>query len=333
MLHGALFSRSAERMSSIRNPQGRSVLVVAGPTASGKSALALCLAEALDGVVINADSMQVYRELRVLTARPSAADEARVPHRLYGVLPGAERGSVAWWRDAAHAEIDRAFALGKVPILCGGTGLYLRAMIDGIADIPTVPTEIFDVAKARHAELGGDGFRQELSQLDPVTAERLQPGDTQRLIRAWSVATATGKPLSAYQEEGGVARPDLNFRTLLVDPPRAVQVDAINRRFAEMVEQGGLAEVEALISLGLPPDLPVMKALGVPQLSEFLAETTSREAAVERACIATRQYAKRQRTWFRHQFLSNFRIQEKFSESDFSKIFPEIRNGVLTPGN
>ena len=320
-------------MSSARNAQLSSVLVVAGPTASGKSALALCLAEALGGVVINADSMQVYRDLRILTARPSEQDEARVPHRLYGVLPGSERGSVAWWRDTALAEIDRTLAAGQVPILCGGTGLYLRAMIDGIADIPDVPVEIFDAAKARHAALGGAGFLRELMDLDPITAGRLDPGDSQRLIRAWSVVKATGRPLSAYQNDAVSGRPDLSFRTILVDPPRAVQVDAINRRFAEMVEHGGLAEAEALKNLGLSPDLPVMKALGVPQLLEFFAGNMPRDVAVERACVATRQYAKRQRTWFRHQFLSNLRTTEKFSESDFSKIFPEIRNHVLTPAD
>ncbi|MCR9176455.1 MAG: tRNA (adenosine(37)-N6)-dimethylallyltransferase MiaA [Alphaproteobacteria bacterium] len=332
-MHAALFSRSAERMSSARNAQLSSVLVVAGPTASGKSSLALCLAEALGGVVINADSMQVYRELRVLTARPSEEDEARVPHRLYGVLPGSQRGSVAWWRDAALEEIDRALAAGQMPVLCGGTGLYLRAMIEGIADIPDVPAEIFDAARARHALLGGEHFRRELMDRDPRTANRLEPGDSQRLIRAWSVVEATGRPLSAFQEEVVSGRPDLSFRTILIDPSRDVQVDAINRRFAEMVEQGGLAEVAALRDLGLAPDLPVMKALGVPQLLDFLSGTLSLEVAVERACIATRQYAKRQRTWFRHQFLSNFRMPGKFSESDFSKMFPEIRKRVLTPAD
>jgi tRNA dimethylallyltransferase len=291
------------------------------------------LAEALDGVVINADSMQLYRELRVLTARPSEEDEARIPHRLYGVLPGSQRGSVAWWRDAALLEIDRAHAAGRVPVLCGGTGLYLRALTDGIAEIPPVSGEVLDAAKALHAKLGGEAFRQALADIDPATAERVPPGDTQRLIRAWSVSKSTGRPLSAYQAEGAAARPDLVFRTILVDPPRPVQVDAINRRFAAMVEQGGLAEVRALAALGLAPDLPVMKALGVPQLIDFINGALSREDALERACIATRQYAKRQRTWFRHQFLSNFRIQEKFSESHFSKIFPEIRNSVLTPEN
>ena len=224
-------------------------------------------------------------------------------------------------------------AAGQLPILCGGTGLYLRAMIEGIADIPDVPIEIFEAGKARHSALGGEGFRRELMDLDPVTAVRLQPGDTQRLIRAWSVANATGRPLSAYQNDAVSARSDLLFRTILVDPPRAVQVDAINRRFAEMVEQGGLAEVAALKDLGLSAHLPVMKALGVPQLLGFLAGTMLKEVAVERACIATRQYAKRQRTWFRHQFLSNLRIMEKFSESEFSKMFPEIRNRVLTPAD
>jgi tRNA dimethylallyltransferase len=319
-------------MSRSHDAQQQSVLVVAGPTASGKSALAVCLAEALGGVVINADSMQIYRELRILTARPSEADELRVPHRLYGVISAAERASVAWWRDRALAEIARAGEAGLVPILCGGTGLYLRALMQGLAEIPDVPVAVFEAARARHAELGGAAFRDELALVDPVTAARLESGDSQRLIRAWSVARATGRPLSAYQE-APVGPPDhLDFRTILIDPPRAEQVEAINRRFRAMMAEGALEEVAALGALGLPENLPAMKALGVPELLEATRGNLPLEAAVERATIATRQYAKRQRTWFRHQFLSEFRMEWKFSESEFGKMFPEIRDRVLTRG-
>lgn len=322
-------------MSRSYDARQQSVLVVAGPTASGKSALALCLAEALGGVVINADSMQIYRELRILTARPSEADEARVPHRLYGVISAAERASVAWWRDRALAEIAEAAEAGLVPILCGGTGMYLRALMQGLADIPPVPETVFEAARALHAELGGAAFRDELAKVDPITAERLEPGDSQRLIRAWSVARATGRPLSDYHAGGAAGAPrqppeHLEFRSILIDPPRAEQVEAINKRFRAMVEQGALEEVAALGALGLAEDLPAMKALGVPHLLEATRGNLSLDAVIEAATIATRQYAKRQRTWFRHQFLSDFQIDWKFSESEFAKIFPEIRNRVLT---
>jgi len=306
------------------------VIVVAGPTASGKSALAIRLAEALDGVVINADSMQVYADLRVITARPGPEDEARVPHRLYGILSAAEKGSAAWWRDRALAEIRATLSAGKMPILCGGTGLYIRALTEGIAEIPAVPATVQAAAKARHAEIGGAAFREELRALDPVTAERLHPGDTQRLQRAWSVARATGRPFSAYQAEAAEPAGDLDFRIVLVDPPREAQIDAIDRRFEQMVAVGGLEEVRALASQGLDPDLPAMKALGVPHLIDYIQGKQSLEAAVENAKIATRQYAKRQRTWFRHQIVPEIRIERQFSESTFAENFPEIRKVVLT---
>lgn len=308
------------------------VLVVAGPTASGKSALALQLAETLGGVVVNADSMQLYADLRVLTDRPSAADEARVPHRLYGVLDAAERGSAAWWRDAALAEIAAAGAAGRPAILCGGTGLYLRALLDGIADIPPVPPAIAAEAAARHAALGGERFRDELRGLDPAAAERLSPGDGQRLQRAWAVARATGRPLSAWQADAVPPPAGLAFRRVLLFPPRPVSAAAIERRFRAMITAGALDEVRRLAARRLDPGLPAMKALGVPQLAACLQGGASLDEAVAASVAATRQYAKRQRTWFRHQFASDLRIDAQFSESGFEEIFPKVRELVLTPG-
>lgn len=308
------------------------VLVLAGPTASGKSALALRLAERLGGVVINADSMQVYADLRVLTDRPSAADEARMPHRLYGVLDAAERGSAAWWRAAALAEIAAAGRAGRVAILCGGTGLYLRALLDGIAEIPPVPPAVLAEAAARHAALGGEGFRDELRRLDPATAERLFPGDGQRLQRAWAVVRATGRPLSAWQADAVPPPAGLAFRRVLLFPPRPVSAEAIERRFRAMIASGALEEVRQLVVRRLDPSLPVMKALGVPQLAAILEGRSSLDEAVAASVVATRRYAKRQRTWFRHQFASDLRIDAQFSESSFEEIFPKVRELVLTPG-
>lgn len=311
-------------------PDTRPVLIVAGPTASGKSALALRLAEALDGVVINADSMQVYRDLRILTDRPSAAVERRVPHRLYGVVDGAERGSVAWWRAAALAEIAAVSNEGKLAILCGGTGLYLRALLHGIADIPAVPDAVVAEAAARHRTLGGEAFRAELRALDPPTAERLSPGDGQRLQRAWAVATATGRPLSDWHADAARPSEGLAFRSVLLFPPRPVSAEAVEQRFRAMIDTGAIDEVRQLAARRLDPSLPIMKALGVLPINRFLDGETTLDEAVRASVVATRQYAKRQRTWFRHQFRSDCTIEAKFSESDFQKNFPKIRELVLT---
>lgn len=307
------------------------VLVVAGPTASGKSALALRVAEAAGGVVINADSMQVYRDLRILSDRPDPAAEARAPHRLYGVLDAAERGSAAWWRRAAIDEIAAAQSREQLPILCGGTGLYLRALLDGIADIPAVPEAIVREAAARYAEIGGAAFRSELALVDAPTAGRLEAGDSQRLQRAWAVAQATGRPLSAWQAETLPPPEGMTFRRVLLFPPRPVSAEAVERRFRAMVAAGAVEEVRALAARRLDPSLPAMKALGVPQLLDFVEGRATLEAAVAASVVATRQYAKRQRTWFRHQFRSDLQVDAQFSESDFQKIFPKVRELVLTP--
>ncbi|MEQ8397820.1 tRNA (adenosine(37)-N6)-dimethylallyltransferase MiaA [Thalassobaculum sp.] len=311
-------------------PDPKTVLVIAGPTASGKSALAMHMAEAMDGVVINADSMQVYRDLRILTDRPGPVEEGRVPHRLFGVLDGADRGSAAWWRDAALAEIKAATEGGRLAIVCGGTGLYLRALLDGLADIPPVPDAVVQAAAARFAAIGGDAFRSELHALDPLAADRLFPGDARRLQRAWAVATGTGRALSSWQADAARPPGEITFRTVLLFPPRPVSADAVEQRFRTMVETGAIEEVENLLARALDPALPVMKALGVPQIAAFLDGRASLDEAVRTSVTATRQYAKRQRTWFRHQFRSDYRIDAKFSESAFEKIFPKIRELVLT---
>lgn len=275
-------------------------LIVAGPTASGKSALALALAEELGGTVINADAMQCYRELRVLTARPTAAEEARVPHRLYGVRAAAAAGSVAWWRGEALREM----AAARLPILCGGSGLYLAALTEGIAPIPDPGPAARAAARQRLAEHGPAALHAALAAVDPATAARLRPSDSQRLARAWEVWAGTGRGLAAWQTERGIPAP-FRFAAILLDPPREELRQAIARRFGAMLDQGALAEVKALLALGLDPALPAMRAHGVPELGAHLRGEITLAEAGQRVERVTGQYAKRQTTWFRHHSLAD----------------------------
>ncbi len=271
-------------------------LIVAGPTCSGKSGLALRLARRLDGTVINADSMQVYRELRILTARPTPEEEALAPHRLYGVRPAAEAGSVAWWRSAAL----EAMAACDVPILCGGTGLYLRALTSGLADIPDPGEAARAEARALLAAEGAPALHARLAAVDPGTAAGLRPADGQRLARAWEVWRGTGRGLASWQA-AAPAPSGWSFRMVLLDPPRPALRNAIAARFAGMLAAGALDELDALLGLRLDPALPAMRAHGVPELSAYRRGETGLAEAERLAVLATMQYAKRQATWFRHQ--------------------------------
>jgi tRNA dimethylallyltransferase len=278
-------------------------LIVAGPTASGKSALALALAERLNGVVINADSMQVYRELRVLTARPTPAEEARAPHALYGVRPAAEAGNAAWWRGEALRAMAAACADGRLPLLCGGTGLYLSALIDGLSDIPEPGEAAAAEARWMLAELGPRGLHAALAKVDQATAARLRPSDSQRLARAWAVWRGTGRGLAAWQAEAAKPAP-WNFSAVLLAPPRADLRGAIAWRLAAMLNLGALDEVRALLALNLDPALPAMRAHGVPELASHLRGEITLAEARQRIELATGQYSKRQMTWFRHHHLA-----------------------------
>ncbi len=302
------------------------VIVIAGPTASGKSAAALALAEAFSGTVINADSMQVYRELPVLTAQPGAAEMARAPHRLYGVLAAAERCTAGRWRGLALDEIAAAHDAGRLPVVVGGTGLYLRALIDGLAAVPPVPPEIRSEAAARHAALGADTFHAELARLDPAMAERLAPGDTQRVRRAYEVVRATGRSIAEFHRE--MERAPLAFVPILLMPPRDLLYTACERRCRAMLEQGALDEVRSLLRQGLDPDLPAMKAVGVRELARHISGELDRTSALMLFAQATRRYAKRQYTWFRHQLRAAQCWNAQFSESIGSEIISFIRNCV-----
>jgi tRNA dimethylallyltransferase len=278
------------------------LIVVAGPTASGKSALALRLAESEGGVIINADSMQLYRDLSILTARPTAEDEARAPHRLYGILDAADPASVGRWLELAAGALGEALGEQRPIIVVGGTGLYLHALLHGLAPVPEIPAGIRDAARARLAELGPPAFRAELAGLDPVMAARLRPTDRQRLLRAYEVVVATGRSLAAWQEAPPV-RLTLPARRLglALVPPRAALYERIERRLREMVELGALEELSALHRRALPADLPLMKAVAVPELLAHVSGQVDLETALEGAVMQTRRYAKRQLTWLRHQ--------------------------------
>ena len=291
--------------------------------------MAMELAERHRGIVINADSMQVYRELRVMTARPSPADEARVPHALYGVRPAAEPGSVAWWRGEALGVMAKATEAGQLPILCGGTGLYMAALCRGLSDIPAIGATVREEARGLLATEGAAAVHARLMAVDPGTAARLRPGDSQRVTRAWEVWRQTGRGLQAWQAEAGPPAP-YDFRMILLDPPRAALRAAIAMRFAAMLQAGALAEVAALAAQRLDQALPAMRAHGVPELLAVLRGEASEAEATRRAVLATGQYTKRQATWFRHRtpvdgghthmIHARFAGPQQFSERDWADI-------------
>lgn len=272
------------------------VVLIAGPTASGKSALALEIAEAENGVIINADSMQVYRELRVLTARPHFEEESKVPHRLYGHVSGLMAYSVARWQRDAVAEINRAHASGKTPILCGGTGLYFMSLLKGLAEVPEPPSEV----RAHWRAYAGD-LHAALAHRDPTSAARLHPSDRQRLIRSLEVIDSTGVSLNEWQARAEAASPlkEFNVQKFYKNTPREVLYQRADWRFDQMLEQGALDEVRALPPLEAA--VPLMKAIGVRELLAHLKGEITIEEAGSAAKMATRQYIKRQLTWGRGQ--------------------------------
>jgi len=294
-------------------------VLIAGPTASGKSALAMELAENLRGIIINADSMQVYCELAVLTARPSAADEMRIPHRLYGHVKASERYSVGRYQEEATHALAEARAGNRVAIFTGGTGLYFDALTKGLSPIPAVPAEIRESVRVRFETMGREPFFEEFARRDPVTASKLRASDTQRVQRAAAVLEATGRPLAEWKDMSG--RPvltGLRVARLVLAPSREVLFERIDRRFEAMVRQGALEEARLL--LGLDPSLPAAKALGLPQLQTYLTGQGSLESAIGVAQLATRHYVKRQMTWFRNRM----REWAWAEEADLSNIITLI---------
>ena len=281
--------------------EGEAILI-AGPTASGKSALAMRIAERRGGVVINADSMAVYRDLAILTGRPDADDLARVPHRLYGHRDAAEAHSVGLWLGEAEEELRRAWAMGAVPVVVGGTGLFFKALTEGLSDIPAVPEAVRARVRAEAEGVPPEALHARLARLDPLTASRLRPTDPQRVTRALEVLAATGRPLAAFQaSRSDPVLPPARARAVVLTPERAGLRGAIDARFDRMMAMGALDEVERLRRRDLDPALPAMRALGVPPLLAHLAGTTTLAEAVARSKAQTRAYAKRQETFARHQ--------------------------------
>lgn len=279
------------------------VVFIAGPTASGKSAAALEVAQAFGGEIVNADSMQVYRDLHILTARPGAADEAAVPHHLYGWLDGAERCSAGRWARAAARTIEAIRARGRPAIVTGGTGLYFRSLRDGLSPIPDIRPEVREAAAARREVLGPAAFRAEVLARDPGMGW-VPEGDAQRLTRAWEVFEATGAPLSELQKQPGEPLVSGNLLAVVIEPERAALYARCDARLAGWMGEAkpaALGEVEALLARGLDPALPVMRALGVREFARFLSGEADLEDALAQAQMNTRRFAKRQLTWFRSQ--------------------------------
>ncbi|HEX2216949.1 MAG TPA: tRNA (adenosine(37)-N6)-dimethylallyltransferase MiaA [Xanthobacteraceae bacterium] len=293
-------------------------ILIAGPTASGKSALATRLADELNGVIINADSMQVYRDLRILTARPTPDEEARVPHRLYGHVDAAENYSAGRWLADARAALEAASAAGRLPILVGGTGLYFKLLTTGVAEVPPIPPALRAEIRARVEAAGPAAMHAELQRRDPAAAARLHAGDKSRIVRALEVVEATGRPLSEWQRKN---------LPPVVDPARAAKIflareretlrAQIERRFDAMLAAGALDEARALAARRLDPLLPAMKAHGVPWLIRHLDGEISLEEAARGAKADTRRYAKRQFTWFRNQL------------ADWPWVLPDQASGLL----
>ena len=307
------------------------VVIIAGPTASGKTELALKVAEMLNGEIINADSMQVYAELCIVTARPDAAELARAPHHLFGNLPASERCSAGRWLNLAKAALADIHARGRLPVVCGGTGLYLKALTEELAAVPEVPDDMVQAITRHLDDVGGEAFRTELGAVDPGAAKRLPASDRQRLIRAAAVYAATGRTLSDWQrEQSGEPGYAARYCTVLLMPPRDEMYAAIDRRFYTMMTKGAMDEIKAFAALGLAQDLPASRAVGVAELMRVLNGEWDLETAVSKAKTASRHLAKRQMTWFRRQIRTDLRVEEKYSERDSQKIFSFIRDFLLT---
>jgi tRNA dimethylallyltransferase len=297
------------------------VALIAGPTASGKSALALALAERIGGTLVNADASQVYADLRVVSARPSVQDEARAPHRLFGHVDAAVAHNAAIWAGEAREAIRAIHDAGGTPILVGGTGLYIRTLLDGIAPVPEIAPDIrgevrgMPVAEAHSA----------LSREDADAAARLRPSDTTRVARALEVVRSTGRTLADWQRDkvGGISH-RIHLAPLVLLPDAGWLAERIERRFEAMLDEGG-AEVDALMARALDPMLPAMRAIGVPEIAAWRAGRIDRNTARDRATAATRQYAKRQRTWFRHQPPESWmRISQSYDSNydELDRLFP-----------
>lgn len=306
------------RGNSNENATRAKVALIAGPTASGKSSLAMNVAERAGGVIINADSAQVYRDFRIVTARPSVAEEAALPHRLFGYIDGEEACSAARWASDAKAEIAAAHQDGKPAILVGGTGLYHRTLLEGLAPIPEIEAGIRAEIRALPVAEAYSALERE----DPASSARLNAADTSRIARALEVVRSTGRPIGEWHREktGGIAG-DIALTPLVLLPDRDWLYERCDRRFADMFENGAVDEVKALLHRHLDPSLPIMRAIGVPEITAFLYGSMKRDDAVAAAAQATRRYAKRQYTWFANQPPPEW---QRATESEYNVLANDI---------
>ncbi|MGH6957144.1 MAG: tRNA (adenosine(37)-N6)-dimethylallyltransferase MiaA [Caulobacteraceae bacterium] len=304
---------------SVPSPDER-IWLIAGPTASGKSALALRLAAAIGADIVNADSMQLYADLSVLTARPGRETMLLAPHHLFGVADAADGWSVGRWLDAARAVLDDIALWRRPAVVVGGTGLYFRALTEGLAAIPPVPRAVTERLEAEAGAAGELALRPRLAKLDPAAEARIARGDTQRLLRALAVAEHTGRPLTDWQAQTERTLPREAWRALVLEPPREALYAACDARLAAMFEAGAVEEAAALLARGLDPALPAMKAVGVREIGAFLEGRIGRGEALERAQRETRRYAKRQLTWLRNQTPDWPRVAETAPEAQWAAL-------------
>ena len=301
-------------------------ILIAGPTASGKSALALAIAERVGGVIINADSMQVYRELRILSARPTPEEEKRVPHRLYGFVPAGEAYSAGRFVCDAAAAIAAARSEGRRPIIVGGTGLYFKALLEGLSPIPRIDDAIRDHWRSEAARRGAAALHRELAQRDATMTARLAAADTQRVVRALEVLEQTGRSLAEWQMDRTPPVVDeAQTVELLLNLDRSELHARADARFERMMAEGALEEAKALAGLGIDPTLPAMRAIGVRPLIATVERKCSLEEAVGAAKLETRHYVKRQETWFKRQMISWRHINAQYMESNLAEIFAFIQ--------
>jgi tRNA dimethylallyltransferase len=304
------------------------IILIAGPTAGGKSALALRLARRIGGEIVNADALQLYRDLRVLSARPSDQETALAPHHLFGVADGADGWSVGRWLRAAQDVLREIATRGRPAILVGGTGLYFRALTQGLAEAPAAPPDVAEAVERLYDQMGETEVRAALREVDPEAEARIAPNDRQRLTRALAVARATGRPLSDWQADTPPGLPPAAWRGVVIEPPRAALYARCDARLELMLADGALREAAALIARGLDPRLPVMKAVGLRELAAAARGALSLPDALAAAQTATRRYAKRQMTWFRHQTPDWPRIDAEAAEDQWGQFLARI--GDLT---
>ena len=307
------------------------VIIIAGPTASHKSAMAIEVAREFSGLIINADSMQVYKQLNLLTARPQTECLKMAPHRLYGILDADDPCSVGRWLDLVIVEVERAWVQKKLPIIVGGTGMYIKALLSGLAPIPSIPPSSRADIIELYEKLGENLFRKELALLDPEATIRINQGDSQRLIRAFEVVKVTGRSLSDWQkEQTNASFADTSFGVIALLPERQDIYSQVNVRFDWMIKNGVMDEVRDVLHLQLDKNLPLMKAVGLPELLSVFNGETDLESAKNDAKKATRRLAKRQLTWFRNQLEADLIINTQYSKRIRDKIFSFIRQFMLT---